>query len=81
MAAEVLVANPAIRALVRDDKAHQIASIIQTGAQVGMQTMNQSVCSLYRAGTISYEDALLHSPDPGDFERMIKRGAKPAGVR
>jgi len=81
LAAEVMVVNPAIRALVRDNKAHQIASIIQTGAQFGMQTMNQSVYTLYRTGQISYEDAVVHSPDPGEFERLIKRTTKPAGVR
>jgi len=81
MSAEVMVANPALRALIRENKTHQIASIIQTGSQVGMQTMNQSIYSLYRCGQISYEEAMLHAPDPADFERLIKRAPRPAGAR
>lgn len=81
LAAEIMIANPAIRALVRDNKAHQITSIIQTCGQIGMQTMNQSVYQLYRAGQITYEEALLHSPDPADFERLLQRTPKAAGAR
>ncbi|HEB52650.1 MAG TPA: type IV pilus twitching motility protein PilT [bacterium] len=73
LAAEVMIANPAIRALIRDNKSHQIMSIIQTGAQVGMRTMNQSLFELYRQGVISYEDALDHSGDHADFERLMER--------
>jgi len=73
LAAEVMIANPAIRALIRDNKSHQIMSIIQTGAQVGMRTMNQSLFELYKAGTISYEDALEHTGDEADFQRLMER--------
>jgi len=73
LAAEVMVANPAIRALIRDNKAHQIMSIIQTGGAAGMKTMNQSLFELYRAGTISYEDALDSTTDVADFERLMER--------
>ncbi len=79
LAAEVMVVNPAIRALVRDDKAHQIASLIQTGGQLGMRTMNQSIYELYRSGQITYEDAIFHAPDPTDFQRLIQRS--PRGAR
>jgi Tfp pilus assembly ATPase PilU len=46
-----------------------------------MQTMNQSVYQLYRGGQITYEEALLHSPDPADFERLLQRTPKAAGAR
>ena len=78
LAGEVMVANPAIRALIRDDKAHQIASIIQTGASVGMRTMNQSIYELYRSGKITYEDAMAYTPDAADFLRLIQRNPKPS---
>ena len=81
LAAEVLVANPAVRALIRDDKTHQIPSIIQTGGQLGMQTMNQSVYQLYRTGQISHEEAVLHAPDPTELERMAKRTTRTASLR
>jgi twitching motility protein PilT len=76
LAYEVMIGNPAIRALIRDNKSHQIASIIQTGGQLGMKTMNQSVYELYRRGLISYEDALLHSPDQTEFQRLMQRSPR-----
>jgi Tfp pilus assembly ATPase PilU len=48
-------------------------SIIQTGGAAGMRTMNQSLFELYRAGTISYEDALEHTGDEADFQRLMER--------
>ena len=80
LAADVMIASPAIRALVRDNKSHQIMSIIQTGAQIGMRTMNQSLFELYRNGTISLEDAMAHTSDEADFQRLMERaGAGSAG--
>jgi twitching motility protein PilT len=73
LAAEIMIVNPAIRALVRDNKAHQIMSIIQTGGALGMRTMNQSLFELYRAGTIGYEEALEHCHDEADFQRLMER--------
>ena len=73
LAAEIMIVNPAIRALIRDNKAHQIMSIVQTGGAAGMRTMNQSLFELYRAGTISYEDALEHTADEADFQRLMER--------
>ncbi len=73
LAAEVLIVNPAIRALIRDNKAHQIMSIIQTGGAAGMRTMNQSLFELYRAGTVSYDDALDNTGDEADFQRLMER--------
>ena len=81
LAAEIMIATPAIKALIRDNKSHQIPSIIQTSAQVGMRTMNQSIFELYRAGSISHEDAIEHSPDPGELQNLLARSGSRAGGR
>jgi twitching motility protein PilT len=73
LAAEIMVVNAAIRALIRDDKAHQIYSIIQTGAKTGMSTMNQALFNLVQKRQISYEDALERTSDPDDFKRTFQR--------
>jgi twitching motility protein PilT len=73
LALEVMMANSAIRALIRDDKAHQIYSIIQTGGKLGMQTMNQSLGDLVRQNQISYEVAETRSSDVEDLRRTIAR--------
>ncbi len=73
LAAEIMVCNSAVRSLVRDDKAHQIYSIIQTSGKLGMRTMNQSLFELYRAGLITYEEALAHTSDPEDLKRVFQR--------
>jgi twitching motility protein PilT len=73
MAAEIMLANPAVRALIRDDKAHQIYSIIQTGGKVGMKTMNQSLADLVKAGTITMDEALTRTSDPEDLKRLMAR--------
>jgi twitching motility protein PilT len=73
LAAEILICTPAVRALIRDNKAHQIHSIVQTGGQYGMRTMNQAIFELYRNNLISWEDALDNSPDPGELERLAQR--------
>lgn len=72
LAAELMIVNPAIRALVRDDKAHQIYSIIQTGGKMGMKTMNQSLYDLYRSNVINFEDALAVCPDRAEFQRLAR---------
>lgn len=72
LAAEVMLANSAVRSLIRDGKVHQIASIIQTGRKFGMQTMNQSLIDLYREGEIDIETALSHSMDPEDLKRNLQ---------
>jgi len=79
LAAEIMIVNPAIRALIRDNKSHQIMSIVQTSGAAGMRTMNQSLFELYRAGTISYEDALEHTGDEADFQRLMERSGSTTG--
>lgn len=74
LAIEVLVPNPAIRNLIREDKIHQIYSMMQTGqAKFGMQTMNQSLLDLYSRRLISYEDAVGRSPVPDELIAAIQR--------
>src|SRR6476660_7419585 len=76
LAMEILVPNSAIRNLVREDKIHQIYSMMQTGqAQFGMQTFNQSLASLYFKKQITLTTALSHSSNPDELQEMINRGA------
>jgi len=76
LAAEVLVPTPAIRNLIREDKTHQIYSMMQTGqTKYKMQTMNQALYDLYMAGELSYEDALSKSPMPEELLSMMQRAS------
>ncbi|MEO0300333.1 MAG: PilT/PilU family type 4a pilus ATPase, partial [candidate division WOR-3 bacterium] len=72
LACEVLVATPAVRALIRDNKLHQIYGVIQASQKFGMQTMNQSIFKLYMERKITLETALSFSPNPEELEQMIK---------
>ncbi len=72
LAAEVMIATPAVRALVREGKAHQIYSVIQTSQREGMRTMNQSLADLYLRKQISYEEALARSHDHEELTRLIQ---------
>jgi twitching motility protein PilT len=71
MAAEIMVATPAIRALIRDDKIHQIYSAMQSGKKFGMQTMNDALFQLYTGREVSQEECERVSHDPKEFLRMI----------
>jgi twitching motility protein PilT len=71
MAAEVLVITNAVRALIRDDKVHQIYSLMQAGQKHGMQTMNQALMAHVVAKEISEEEAIRRSNDPDDLLRML----------
>jgi len=61
---EVMLASAAIRNLIREGKTHQMASVIQTGAQIGMQTIDQSLRELVRAGRLRPETALEYASGP-----------------
>ena len=71
MAAEIMVATPAIRALIRDDKIHQIYSLMQSGKKHGMQTMNDALYQLYVGREVTQEECLRATSDPNEFLRMI----------
>ena len=73
LAYELLLANHAVRSLIRDRKGHQIYSVIQTGQSEGMNTMNQSLADLYLNGGISYEQAVFSSMDQDDLKKLIER--------
>ena len=71
MAAEIMVATPAIRALIRDDKIHQIYSAMQSGKKHGMQTINDALYQHYTNRDITLEEALRVTHDPIEFQRMV----------
>ncbi len=73
MVCEVMVANSAVRASIRESKVHQMDSLIQVGGKYGMQTMNQSLLKAFLAGKINREDALTRSNDPSDLKNMMER--------
>jgi len=76
VALEIMVPNPAIRNLIRDDKVHQIYSTMQTGQEkLGMQTMNQSLATLVQKRQITTETAIGASSLRDELEQMIARGA------
>ena len=71
MAAEIMVCTPAIRALIRDDKVHQIYSSMQAGKKHGMQTLNDALYQLYMQRDVVKDECLRVSGDPNEFLRMI----------
>jgi twitching motility protein PilT len=76
LAMEILVPNSAIRNLIREDKIHQIYSMMQTGQdKYGMQTFNQSLASLYFKKQITLEMAITRSSNPDELQDLINRGA------
>jgi twitching motility protein PilT len=84
LALEIMVPNTAIRALIRDDKVHQLYSQMQMGQEkFGMQTMNQCLFSLYHTKKISMDDAMSRSPDIEELREMMSNpnAALKRGVR
>ena len=80
LAAEVMVPNPAIRNLIREDKLHQIYSQMQIGqSKFGMQTMNQALCDLYLRKVISLEECVGHSSEVDELKTMILNGGGSLG--
>jgi twitching motility protein PilT len=71
MAAEIMICTPAIRALIRDDKVHQIESSMQAGKKYGMQTLNDALYQLYMSREVSKDECLRVTSKPNDFLRSI----------
>jgi twitching motility protein PilT len=71
LAVEIMTGTPAIRALIRDDKLHNIDNQIQMGAKYGMQTMNQSLVATVKSGMVSEEIAMQFSLDTDDFKKSL----------
>lgn len=72
VAAEVLVANPAVRNIIREGKTHQLDAVIQTGADQGMQTMDRTLVKLVQSGVVTYDDAREYAVDLPEFERLMR---------
>ncbi len=84
MAAEIMICTPAIRALIRDDKVHQIESSMQAGKKYGMQTLNDALYQLYMSREVTKDECLRVTSKPNDFLRSIgetpPEDEKPAGA-
>jgi twitching motility protein PilT len=68
---ELLISNPAVQNLIREKRVHEINTVIETGAELGMIDMNRSLAELVRKGEITVENAYLYSPNPKILERLI----------
>ncbi|HEY0486265.1 MAG TPA: type IV pilus twitching motility protein PilT [Mycobacteriales bacterium] len=73
VASEVMIATPAVRAMIREGKTHQIYSAMQAGAQHGMVTMDQSLAGLVRMGRVTYEQGIEKCHHVEDFNRLVGR--------
>jgi len=71
-ACEVLIANPAVSNLIRENKVHEIPAIIETSKKLGMISFNQSLADLVRKGEISLQDALSYSNDPMALKSLLR---------
>ncbi|HSW28004.1 MAG TPA: type IV pilus twitching motility protein PilT [Longimicrobiales bacterium] len=76
-ACEIMVCTPAIRAVIRDEKIHQIYSLMQAGKKHGMQTMNDALQMLYMRGEVTLEEALKRSGDPAELLRAVGEPVPP----
>ena len=71
-AAEILVATPAVRNIIREGKTHQLDAVIQTGGEFGMQSMDKTLASLIHSGTITYEEARTCAVDLDELDRLMR---------
>ena len=71
-AAEIMVANSAVRALIREGKTFQLDTAIQTGAEQGMQTMDRTLAKLVQTGVITYDAAREYAVDVNELNRYVK---------
>jgi twitching motility protein PilT len=71
LAYEVMTMTTGIRAMIRDDKIHQIQSALESGAKYGMNTMNAKLAELVQQRKVERSDAVSRSPDPEHFERLM----------
>jgi twitching motility protein PilT len=71
MAQEIMINTPAIANLVREGKTAQLYSQIQTGAQMGMQTLERALANLVKPGIVTREEALTKTTRPDELERLL----------
>jgi len=74
---EIMIATPAVRNMIREHKTHQLYGAIQTGAEIGMQTLDNHLLQLYRDGIVSFEMALSKSSNPSEFSARVGTGSRP----
>lgn len=72
VAAEILVATPAVRNIIREGKAHQLEAVIQTGAEFGMQSMDKQLVAMIHEGSITYEEARNFAVDLDELDRLMR---------
>jgi twitching motility protein PilT len=72
VAAEILIANPAVRNIIREGKTHQLDAVIQTGADQGMQTMDRTLVGLVQSGAVTFDEARSFAVDLVEFERLMR---------
>ena len=72
VAAEVMIANPAVRNIIREGKTHQLDTVIQTSADQGMQTMDRTLVKLVQSGVITYDNAREYAVDLTEFGRLMR---------
>ena len=70
--AEIMLANSAVRAIIREGKTHQLDMTIQTGAEQGMQTMDRELARYVKEGVINYDDARQYAVDVTEFDRLAR---------
>ena len=75
---EIMLSTPAVGNLIRDGKTYQLTNIIQTNAQVGMQTRDQSLCSLYERGLVKFETALAYATNAEELKRLTRKAPEKA---
>lgn len=71
-AAEILVATPAVRNIIREGKSHQLEAVIQTGAEFGMQSMDRTLVDLIKKGMITYDEAKNYAVDLDELDRLMR---------
>lgn len=71
-ASEVMVANSAVRNIIREGKTHQLDAVIQTGAEEGMQSMDRTLAAMVKAGKITMEEANGYAVDQKELERLVR---------
>ncbi|MCA9331730.1 type IV pilus twitching motility protein PilT [Candidatus Saccharibacteria bacterium] len=71
-AAEIMVATPAVRNIIREGKSHQLEAVIQTGAEFGMQSMDRTLATLIHNGTITYDEARMVAVDIDELDRLMR---------
>ena len=72
--AEILLATPAVRTTIREGKTHLIDNVIQTSADIGMQTLETNMSFWVRSGKLSLETAMEWAIRPGELRRLVRRG-------